>query len=110
MNEKRLSLEELFLDSVRGGGVVEPSIEHGFQLFIAPADRVADHDHVGRRLEIHRIEAERVLDTQLVQLGGHGRIDALIRAGDPVPFRLQQAGQGSHGGAGDSDQVIVHQP
>ena len=44
------------------------------------------------------------------KLGGHGRIDALVRAGNPVPLRLQQAGQGSHGRARDSDQVIVHQP
>src|SRR5262249_52840031 len=46
-------------------------------------------------------------DTERVEQGGGGRIDAGVGAGNSEALLAQHSGQGRHGGSGDADDVNV---
>ena len=45
---------------------------------------------------------------EALQRRAHGRVERDVGAGDIVPGRLEEAGEGAHAGAGDGDEVDVH--
>ena len=88
--------------------VAQPPVQHLLELGVAPADRVAHHDHVRIAGQVGGIVPVGVVDAQIVEHHRHRRINPLVRARDPVTLRPQEPGERGHRGARDPDQVIVH--
>ena len=84
------------------------AVEHRLHLGVAPGERVADHDQVGVRGDVGRAVGRPHRDPERLELGGHGGIDVLVRAGEVVALLAQQARQRRHGGAGDAREVDPH--
>ena len=93
---------------LRAGHVGQPTVKDRLHQRVAAADHVADHIHVGLRLQLRRVPALRQGDTQLLELGAHRRVDVGVATGNGVARLLGDGGDAAHEGAADAEDVDVH--
>jgi hypothetical protein len=87
---------------LRPGLIRNAAIKHRFDSGIAAAYNVANHDAIGRRIELLRIESFMNTDAEIFQLPTHRRIDVVIASGYAMSGRACQCGDATHEGAADS--------
>ena len=69
---------------------------------------VADHHHIGRGLELRRLETLDDFDAERRELRAHGRINVAVRPGHPMARGLGDRRDAAHEGAADPENVYVH--
>ena len=72
------------------------------------ADHVAHHVHVGLEGHLVGVKTLDELDAQSPQLVTHGRVNARVAAGDPMPCLAGQRGQAPHEGATNAQDMYMH--
>ncbi len=91
------------------GGIGQALVEQVFHRRIAPAQGIAHHHQIRRRVQLGRVVALDQIDAGGGQLIAHGRVDVLVGAGDPVPLGPGQQRQRPHEGAADAENMNVHE-
>ena len=86
----------------REGDAVKTLSFYGLGLGVVPADDVPHHYQVGTRLQVRRMVTVLQGDAQALQKRAHGRINMLVGACNLVAHFLQDARQGSHASAADT--------
>ena len=86
----------------------EQEVDGGAGLGVVPAAHVADHHEVGAGVEVRRVPARHGLDAVGLERVAHRRIEGRVAPGDAVPGGLEQAREGAHPGARDTNQVHMH--
>jgi hypothetical protein len=75
---------------------------------VAAWDCVADYYTVWRRREMFAFITMKDVDAELLKHRRHRRIHVKVRSGYVMTACLEHPGKGSHRGAADADQVVVH--
>jgi hypothetical protein len=83
-DQRRASANEGLGDERRQARVTQPAIEHGFHLGIPAREGVADHDEIDVRGQVGLRVRRPHRDAEGFELGGHWRIDVLVRTGHGV--------------------------
>ena len=97
--------EEQLAECLGEAAIGEITLEQCGGLFVDRADHVAHDDQIGGVIEVRRYVPRHHLDSELLQVVGHGRVDCLIGARDVVPGVFQHARQRRHRGAGHAHDV-----
>ncbi len=84
-------------------------LQHRLDRGVATRQGVADHNRVGRRIQRRRIVTLAPMDTLLVELRAHRRIDILVGAADCMAEPAGQQGETGHEAAGDTEDMNVHE-
>ena len=81
--------------------------QHRFRLGVPPGYGIADDHQVRAVAEVSLAETGQYVDADAFQEGAHGRVDVLVRAGDPITPLPQQAGQGTGAHAANRNEMNV---
>ena len=87
--------------------VGQAAVQHLFQLRVAAADRVANHDQIRGPDEMSGIEAAVDLEPHRLQDLRRGWVQRAVRPADPATAGVKQTRQRGHAGATDADHVDV---
>jgi len=101
--------EHFLRQPVGSRGVRDIAVEQRLDDRHAACHDIADHHHVGTRLELLGVEPGDELDAQRLELRAHGWIDVLVGTRDAMARGLGNGGDAAHEGAADSEDVDVHE-
>ena len=99
--------KEKFLQYLRKRAIRNPPVEHFFKLGISAGDDVADHNKIGRGIEMRGIERGKERNAKTFQQRGSWGVHAGIGTGDAEAALAQHAGKRRHRRAANSDYVNV---
>ena len=85
----------------------DAAAQHRFRLGVPPGHGVADDHQVRAVAEVSFAETGQYVDADALQEGAHGRVDVLVRAGDPITPLPQQTGQRTGADAADGNEMNV---
>ena len=108
-HHQRAALAQERLGQERGlAGVALAPVEHRLDLGVAARERVPDHHQVGVARHVRLRVGRAHVDSERLELGGHRRVDVLVRAGDAVAPLAQQACERRHRRSADGAEVDLH--
>ena len=100
--------QEIIFQNFRQREIKKFPVQDRFHFRIAALHRVADHDHIGGRGDIVRLDNPDVTRIpRSAQKRGHRRIDAFIGAGDAETALFQRRGHRPHRRPADAEKVKI---
>ena len=106
--EHPLSLQYVFCQPLRAGGIRLPTVEDFFDQGGAAGDDVADHPQVGLQADLLGAVTFDQRNALRLELAAHRRIDIGIAAGYLVSSLSRDGGDAAHESTANAENVDVH--